>query len=698
MQKLRLLFEISPWFIALCLLAGAVYAFILYQKEHPWDKKTNYLLAGLRFLAVSILAFLLLGPFIRQIVNTFEKPAYVFAIDNSLSVSAIHDSVSLDRLQQDILQTTESLAGEDFDIVFRSFEGSIPGNQPGNVQFDHQITDLNNLLKQIQSDFEGRNLAGVVLFSDGIYNQGISPSYANYSFPVYTVALGDTIPKKDLNLKNLYYNKISYQGNKFPIIAEIANNGFENTDATVTVKQNGKLLATKTIRLDDSRTVQSAEFLLEANEQGMQHYVLEVTPREDEFTPDNNVRHAYIDVIEGKEKILIAAFSPHPDIKAISSALEENKNYEITLYIPSIDQQTLPEDIKSYNLVIFHQVPGGNGEARDPFQQLIRDAPSSWFITGNQSNLQEFNRLNGVVNLRALRGEEDKVVPAINNGFNKFNISSELRSALEDYSPVSVPFGDYQLTGPGDILLYQQVGSVTTNKPLLMIGERAEKKTAVLFGEGIWRWRLQEYANTGSQQGFDELVSKLVQYLASKEDQRKFRVYPVKDEFTTTEPVLFETEIYNDIYEPIYGQRINLRLTAEDSTVSNYTYTTNENSTRYRISGLPQGVYKYHATTSVAGTNYNSGGEFRITELILETQNLTANHQLLKTVASRSGGGFYFPQELVELGRFLQEKEVKSIIYSDEEYLPVINVKWIFFLLLALLSAEWFLRKYSGSY
>lgn len=695
MQQLRLLFEISPWFILLCLLAGAVYAFVLYQKNSPWSKKTNYLLAGLRFLLVSIMTFLLLGPFIKQINNTFEKPAYVFAIDNSLSISAVNDSIFLNKMLNDIGHIGEELSGEDFKITYRSFD-QINQQSPDTLNFDHQVTDLDNLLRQIQSDYEGRNLAGVILFSDGIYNQGISPSYANYNFPVHSVALGDTIPKKDLNLKAVYYNKISYQGNKFPLVAEVTNNGFSNEKVEISVKQNGKSLASKTIDLKKNNETHAVEFLLEGTTTGMQHYTVEIAPQEEEFTHENNIRHAYVDVIEGKEKILITAASPHPDIKAISSALEKNKNYDVELYIPAIGQHAFPSNTKQYDLVIFHQVPGMN--SGENFKKLINESSSAWFILGNQSDLREFNQLNDMISISALRDEKDKVFPAVNNSFDKFKLSSELRSLLSKFNPVTVPFGRYESIAPHDILLYQQVGSVTTNKPLLTLRVDGNKKSAVMTGEGMWQWRLQEYATTGKHEAFDELISKLVQYLASKEDKRKFRVYPIKNEFNNSEPVIFETEVYNAIYEPIYGQKIDLQISDENDSLAHYSYTTNENNTQYRISGLRQGVYRYTASASINGQKNQSEGEFTITELQLENLNLTANHQLLRNLSHQTNGNFYFSEQLEALTQFLKNKEVKSVIYSDEEYLPIINIKWLFFLLLGLVSVEWFMRKYSGSY
>ena len=94
-------FEFLWWFIVFCLALGALYSIILYRKEHlfeevqPWLKR---LIAVFRFLVVSVLAFLLLTPFIRTIFREVEKPIIIVAQDNSESILTGIDSSSFKKL------------------------------------------------------------------------------------------------------------------------------------------------------------------------------------------------------------------------------------------------------------------------------------------------------------------------------------------------------------------------------------------------------------------------------------------------------------------------------------------------------------------------------------------------------------------------------------------------------------------------
>ena len=60
-----------PWYLALCcLLLGALYAAVLYfVGRRPFRGAMRWLLVGLRFLAVSAIAFLLLAPLSKQKVT-----------------------------------------------------------------------------------------------------------------------------------------------------------------------------------------------------------------------------------------------------------------------------------------------------------------------------------------------------------------------------------------------------------------------------------------------------------------------------------------------------------------------------------------------------------------------------------------------------------------------------------------------------
>ncbi|UII22867.1 hypothetical protein [Fulvivirga ligni] len=156
MQKPALIFESSPWFLLLCVLAGFVYAYLLYQKKGPWSVNAKRLLFALRLIVVSVLAALLVSPILKQITNNIEEPTIVVAIDDSHSIAEVSDSVSLDRIKSSIFEEADQLK-EDFNIEYRSLSGETSDEPLSSLSFQAQSTDLNKFLGQIRNDYEGRN-------------------------------------------------------------------------------------------------------------------------------------------------------------------------------------------------------------------------------------------------------------------------------------------------------------------------------------------------------------------------------------------------------------------------------------------------------------------------------------------------------------------------------------------------------------
>lgn len=701
MQEIQLLFNNSPWFILVCLAVGLLYTALLYFKsfrKKNWGKTTNYTLSALRFVVVTLLCLLLIGPFIKQIKNNIEKPVVVFAIDNSSSIKAVEDSVLLDRLKNDIRALGAAAEDKGYIADYRTFDkqGEAVLND---MRFDNSSSDINGLLKDIASDYEGSNLSSVVLFSDGIYNRGVSPTYAPYNFVINTVGLGDTIPKQDININTLYYNKIAYQGNKFPLVAEIENTGFAGETVQVKITRKGKTMASKPLKFNSNRDVSAVEFLLDAEQEGMQHYIVEVEPKTDEFTTKNNTAHAYLEIIEGKQKILMVAQSPHPDIKAVKAAIERNKNYELHSIILSIDEDKREAELakEKYDLVIFHQLPE-KGINPASYDKYLKISDTKFFIVGSQTDLSALNTLNPLVNITNISNDTDQASAIYNQDFNGFQLDASKQNVISSFIPITVPFANVELKNGAQVLLYQKIGNVKTSKPMLITGEQDGKKSAVMLAEGMWQWRLQEFANYESSEAFNALISKLTQYLSAKEDKRRFKVYPVENEFEDTEPVVFETEAYNDIYEQIYEVEVDLMISNETGEKKTFKYVTNKNNTQYRVSNLPEGLYQYTASATIKGEKLTSKGEFTVKSLQIETLNLTANHNMLKQLAEESGGTFFEVFNIDNLIDKLENQQAKGKIYTSEAYLPIINLKWLFFLLMLLITTEWGIRKYIGSY
>ena len=684
-----LIFENSPWLILVCLGIGAGLTYTLYKSPGPWGRTAHYVLMSFRFLLISFLCFLLIGPIIKQLKNRVEQPQYVIALDNSMSLSEVVPKEVLDQLLNEITMLGEQLERHGYQVAYRTFEGLFGDT----VRFDHPSTPLIEILNDVQTDYEGKNVSGVVLVSDGIHNQGLSPVYKPFGFPIHTVGIGDTIPQQDIILKALHYNKIAYQGNKFIIRAEILNDGFQQGSVEVSVSESGRTIQTKSFTATSPPQLFELDFELEAGPKGLKDYAVSVKSLNQEFTINNNTRHAYIEIIEGKRKILFTSKHPHPDIKAIKNAIEKNQNYQLDLFIPGIHKI----EPQPYDLIIIHQISQQEIRRIPELTNQLSNTPI-WTIVGNRSNLNRVNAENQMVAVKTINYQKDLVTPSFNPSFSRFQLSHELQEMLTYYNPVTVPFANYDVSSGAETLLYQKVGNLVTENPLLILMTEDDQKKAIMMGEGMWQWRMQDYERNQNFELFDEFVSKLVQYLSSNQDKSRFKVYPLSQEFNVNEPAVFETEVYNEIYEKTYGHTIALALQGPDGFSESYQYVTSLGSSKYNISNLEPGVYSFRAETTLDGKPAIELGQFTVSEMQLESLALTADHQLLRNLSSRTDGGFYYQDQWENLTADLTFEQAQGVLFSEEIFIPLIRWPWALAILLLLVSLEWFLRKYYGTY
>ncbi|MDZ7898283.1 MAG: VWA domain-containing protein [Arcicella sp.] len=693
-MKFDFLFQSSPWFVPLCLLVGGLYALALYQKNTNWSNTQNYLMSAFRFLSVSLLCLLLLNFLIRQLTQTTQKKTVVFALDNSQSM-LVAGQKNLTDLMAGLLKLKEELTAEKFNVSFASLDDET--NQSlDNLKFNKKTSNISGMLSGVKNAFEGENLTDVVLISDGIANQGLSPASENFSFSVHAIGLGDTIPKKDVAIKAVYANKVAYLGNKFPIQIDVSAFGFSGKSANVYLKQGGKILEKQPVVFKQNDDLKTVSFNSIANQIGVQHLVVEVDVLSGEFSNRNNHQDVYVEVIDGKEKILLLALSPHPDIKALKSIIEKNENYELDIKV--LTENSNPDIAsKKYDLLILHQLPDYFNSYASLFKPLIEKGTPVMFILGNQSGTTYLNQLNQVMQISSQAGQSDKVTGAYNPNFKALNFEAEKMEIIKKLPQISVPFGEFKLLPNSEVLLYQKVGAVQTQKPLLVVNTGV-KKSAIFTGEGLWSWRLEEFQLSEKQEIVDDIILKTLQFISVKDDKRKLRVYPVNTEFVLGEKVVFETEIYNAIYEKLYNLPIKLEIKDEKGVSRNFTYTTAADNTKFELSSLPAGVYRYRASTTVLGKTELSTGEFVIKDVQLENQNLTADFDVLRQLSTKTGGKFFNNTQLEEIKRTILNHQVPEKIDATEDLKEMISLRWFFFLILALLTAEWVMRKYLGGY
>lgn len=660
----------------ICAVGGLLVYFLYSQPNQPWSKSTGYVLAGIRFIALVAIALLLLNPYINRSRNQLIAPYVPVLVDNSSSMLQYHDSSALMDAATNLVNQLEN-KGYSSEIV--TLDGSSV------LTFDLTTTDLTGGISTLERSTRRQYLKSIFLLSDGINNRGFSPLYLQSFTPIHTVAYGDTTERTDIGINEVRYNDIVYQGNKFPVDILISKQGGATTQNRLTITRDGTTVLSKNLQIASDTTVR---ILLDADQPGLNRYRIQVeTPENDEIA-ENNSFTLFTDVVEGKDKVLIVAPAPHPDIRALRSAVEKNNNYETGIYIPRISELNLTE---KYDVIIEHDA----GDPNFPRLQIDYEVSRLYLVEANELT-SEISAKTGVTIDVERTGQKDRVRPAYNRNFRKFDLNDEYLSAFEEYPTVDVTYGDYSVTGPVEILIYQKLGSVTTSRPLLSVFDDGRSKSALLLTTGIWKWRLQESALNEEPDNFDEMIGKVVQLLSVKGDKRKFRVDPMKRSFNDGENIQFKIETYSDIYERTGGEKIELLLQGDTTRAYSFSYTSDEIRNTFNLGSLPAGIYTY--TARLASSGQAVTGEFLVKDLQTEKLNTQANHGLLRQLSQKNQGQSFHYTEQEEMLDFVSGMNLSGSIETNTSYFPLINLIWVLVIVFVLFSIEWFFRKYLGAY
>lgn len=651
-------------------------------------------LSVLRFIAVSLIALFLLEPMLKLVRQEVEKPVIVIGIDNSESMVMTADSAQARLLASEQIEALSLALGDDFEVRTYSFGEAV--NESPEIYFSEKETDISAFIREIQNRYSNRNLGAVIMASDGLYNRGLNPVHQTRQFPspIYNIALGDTTPQKDIVIREVRHNELAYLGNDFPVEVLLEARGFAGTGTTLNIRHNGNELASEEVRFENSPDQQAMQFYIEATATGIQHYTISSAPQEGEFTTENNRRDIYIEVLDSKQRILLMANAPHPDIRALRQSIEANENYTVDFRLPDA---AIP-DIEAYHLVILHGLPSAKHNLAATFQNLQAERVPMWVVLTAQTNLNTLNDWNIGLKVTGTKSTANDARSAFNGTFSLFNIDSEDGNYFGSLPPLQVPFGEYQLTAQGQVLMHQRIGSVKTAFPLWSFSDIDGWKSAVLSGEGIWRWRTMSYADKNSHNTFNGIVHKTVQYLASRENKEFLRVSGARS-FRENEDIVFRAEVYNRSYELYTDPDVQLVVT--DAEGKNYEFNFSRTGNVYRLNAgrLPSGNYDYEVIAQSDLERHTAAGSFSVVAVNTESVSITANHRLLYQISTSTGGEMLYPGDMENLAeRIKNSNEIASIVYERKELADLINLRWIFYVLLALFAIEWFIRKRNGAY
>ncbi len=683
-----MIFEYSLWWVIPILILSVGVARLKFKKISKLPDipvVINILISFLRFLVVFILFFLLLQPALQLTKTIKEKPLLLVAQDNSMSLLNTKDSLYFLHEYEASLKKQLAPLYDRFSVEWLTFGKKAEKNE--HFTFSEHHTNITGLFDYIDNQYLTRKPEGVLLLSDGRYNHGMNPRYQVNSYPVYTVVLGDTTEVPDVYIKEVIYDKFNFLHTIFPIKVEIAAWKQRGEKLICLLKEDDRIIGKKELTVDRDDYITDVVFDVEARKKGVVRYTVELETNFIEKSRENNQATVYVNILDHSGDIAIYYTAPHPDIAAITSAVEASGVYKCT-------HQELSKPLKDLqaNLFILHNPQPENPNYRKIIQEAEKRNVAVWYILTGRKNILDFSRYTNEYGVSFTTGMNEYALPAYNRNFSYFGFTEEEAWGFMNFPPLIVPFGQIK-TNAGKNLFVQKIKSTVTENGMMSFYSNNKAKQAYFWGEGLWKWRLFSYKENGNHDLFNTLIHKTVNYLVSRTGSDRF-IHDINALYDETEDISVDVELYNDSYELVNTPDVRLVLEFEGK---EYQYLLNRNEDKYRINlgNLSAGEYHYKLSTDFKGEKFEKKGVFYVRTQNPELKDMRADARLMQEIADNSGGKSCFYADIDELITQISTDSQFTPMYKAEiRYVNLGELEWAGIILLLLVCIEWMLLKY----
>lgn len=670
-------------FITITIIALIVTLFQYFYKAKRTSKKT-ILFAFFRFLTVFTILLLIYDPKVVVSVNSTIKPKLSVLIDNSASITYLEqeDNVlsSVKKIQKD------ATLNDKFEVKYYVFGSQLDDSLA--LDFEDTQSQIEKALTDLKS-INRKDVAATVLISDG--NQTLGKSYSFHKNPpnqaIYTIPVGDTTTVADLFISNVNANKYVYLENTFPveILANYRGNSKQKTN--LSIYQGKQKVFSKALEFSKDKKSHFVTTNIKTTTAGLQKYTINLSPLNNEKNTRNNSKTIVVETIDQKTSILIVSNVTNPDIAALKRSIETNKRREVQI-INAKKFESFSGSLKDTKLVILYQP---DKTFQNIYEACKKVAMPIFTITGKQTDWKFLNAISQNYSKNALSNIQE-VLPILNESFEIFDVADFDFTAL---SPLESTFGEVQLQSTYQSLFFKKIAGVETNNPLFAFWNNDTQSEAVLFGEGIWRWRVDIYKRDKNFQQFDDFLGKIIQYLSNKKTRKRLTVN-YENAYKSSELVLISASYFNKNYEFDTKAKLQIRLKKEGSTKTEIrTMFLKGSFYEIDLSDLDAGNYEFKV--SVDYTDISTKGNFVLETFEVEKQYEQPNIFGLEQLASQNNGELIYLDQLdYLLNKLNSEEKYKPILKTSTQEKSLINWHWLLGLLIISLALEWFLRKYNG--
>ncbi len=714
-------FDLHPWSIALgCALV--VIPFLLYRRTFPpVSPVRRFLLALSRTVGFLLLVLYIVNPSLISIVGEVRKPVVLVLVDESRSMG-IDDGRGGSRMDAAWDACGELVGMLDGDtgartmvVPFSSSLGTELSPLDSIPDATGEGTDIIRAIREAWRRYRSRNIAAMVLVSDGRVTRGLTTYGAEVPVPLFAVIIGDTLERADVSIEDVTYERVTYTGTRTRIAALVKAAGFKGDTVTVRLLEGHTILGAVTRRIDGESVELEAVFEYEPSREGSVRLEIEAGPLEGEGRKENNAESIRIKVLKNRIRVLYIDQFADWNTTFIQSFAERSRRIELEVVswtphggyclLPGRSAWSFPVSstgLKQYDIVmisdetrIFMQRP--NVSALDRY---VREGGGVVMIADENSPMRgtsSLELLQSVLPVKrtgapGVKTGEFRVAAA--TGYSEHPVVTALSGdgLLKALPPMGGRLGGIAVAAGADVPLVLVKGG--SRWPFLAVQRHGDGVSAAILGFPLWKWNL-----SGEDGGwsYNTFFGALIQYVAEDFDSRRLEIVPGRTTYRTGERI--GVSAYTGGMGPagmIRGEVVGAGG-ADEVPIRTFLFEPamdSEDVYTASLDPLPPGDYMIVAS-GAEGSGPGASGEAEISVLPVSVELLktSADIDFLRYLARVSGGGVFDADDIRSLPAGM---ELREDIVEHREIMNLGRSFWLFIGVIAFLALEWILRKAWG--
>lgn len=689
----------------------------------------------LRTLAFLALLVVLASPVLNRKRNEPRRAHIAVLVDASASMSTpdVPAASGLGTRAAAARQAVQTIADElgDSDVHLEIVPFDVRANAPltpdayfgAAAEASGAGTDVLGALRESIDRLAGENLQALVLVSDGRPTRGglDADAFAALGRPVYALGVGDTLAARDVAIDRCDYAPVAYVDSETRVLVRVESSGFRGHTTQMRLLDGEQVLFSRELRFDQDHGREQVEIPLELKEPGRRSLRLVVDALDDEVTERNNAREIRIEVLKNKLRVLFVAALPDWDVGFLTRTFRDDPNVDVTLvhqneqrqWIRSDDAQPIqmpppPSEMREFDFfvlgaagaqppaalyaAIVQAVELGRGLLVLGGRHSVFGSQSAFAALASALPVQRARMQAPLYRVRDVRlTPQGRLHPAT----APLADIADTDAVLQGVPPLLGRHADLRAK-PGALTLL--VTDTPQPRPVLVLGRFGNGHTAVVTGFPVWRWGFTE--NELVRNANTQFVGHLVRWLTQPRDVDRVQVTTSKPVYQGGEPVEFLAQVLDPQFEPLEDAEVRLEVRPQNdpdgvaATLLLERRAGKPGEYGGQLPGLGPGEYSAEAVAVQTGAEVGRDTTlFTVETYSVEFVNTSQNVDLLRELASRTGGRYATPAQAADVARELPRNPQPVLLHSEIE---IWNTMPLFVVFVVLLSAEWLLRKRRG--